>query len=76
MAPVQSLHVPVSIPAPESKEQLAGRTFAYDIRMHMAQRGEQTVAVGIQDDLGRITSFITAAFRVEKRGVTAASSGH
>jgi VWFA-related protein len=76
MAPVQSLHVPVRIPAPESKEQLAGRTFAYDIRMHMAQRGEQTVAAGIQDDLGRTTSFLIAKFRVEKRGVTAASSGH
>jgi VWFA-related protein len=75
MAPVQSLHVPVRISAPESKEQLAGRTFAYDIRMHMAERGEQTVAVGIQDDLGRTSSFITAMFRVEKRGVTAASSG-
>lgn len=41
----------------------------------MAERGEQTVALGIQDDLGRTTSFITEVFRVEKKGVTAASSG-
>lgn len=76
-APVQSVRVPVRIPAPadgNGKEQL-DRLFAYDIRMRMAERGEQTVAVGVQDDLGRTTSFITGVFRVEKKGVTAASSG-
>lgn len=77
MAPVQSVKVPVRIPAPPAgsgKEQL-NRLFAYDIRMRMAERGEQTVALGIQDDLGRTTSFITEVFRVEKKGVTAAPSG-
>ena len=74
MAPVQSVRVPVRIPAAGGKEQL-DRLFAYDIRMRMAERGEQTVALGIQDDLGRTTSFITGVFRVEKKGVTAASSG-
>lgn len=74
MAPVQSVRVPVRIPAAGGKEQL-NRLFAYDIRMRMAERGEQTVALGIQDDLGRTTSFITEVFRVEKKGVTAASSG-
>ncbi len=74
MAPVQSVRVPVSLLAAGGKEQL-DRLFAYDIRMRMAERGEQTVALGIQDDLGHTTSFITGIFRVEKKGVTAAPSG-
>ena len=74
MAPVQSVKVPVRIPAAGGKEQL-NRLFAYDIRMRMAERGEQTVALGIQDDLGHTTSFITEVFRVEKKGVTAVASG-
>lgn len=76
MAPVQKVRVPIRIPAPSGggKEQL-DRLFAYDIRMRMAERGEQTVALGIQDDLGHATSFITGVFWVEKKGVTAASSG-
>jgi hypothetical protein len=74
IAPVQSVRVPVRIPAAAGKEQLA-RTFAYDLRMRMAERGEQTVAVGIQDDLGHTTSFITGVFRVDRKGVTAVSPG-
>lgn len=74
IAPVQSVKVPVRIPAPPGKAQLSG-TFAYDLRMRMAERGEQTVAVGIQDDLGHTTSFITGVFRVDRKGVTAASQG-
>jgi VWFA-related protein len=74
IAPVQSVRVPVRIPAAAGKEQL-GRTFAYDLRMRMAERGEQTVAVGIQDDLGHTTSFITGVFRVDRKGVTAVSPG-
>ncbi len=79
VAPVQSVRVPIRIPAPatpgvEGKQQL-DRLFAYDIRMRMAERGEETVALGIQDDLGHTTSFITRVFRVEKKGVTAAPSG-
>jgi VWFA-related protein len=74
IAPVQSVRVPVRIPAAAGKEQLA-RTFAYDLRMRMAEQGEQTVAVGIQDDLGHTTSFITGVFRVDRKGVTAASPG-
>ena len=74
IAPVQSVRVPVRIPAAVGEEQL-GRTFAYDLRMRMAERGEQTVAVGIQDDLGHTTSFITGVFRVDRKGVTAASPG-
>jgi VWFA-related protein len=72
IAPVQSVKVPVRIPAPPGKDQLSG-TFAYDLRMRMAERGEQTVAVGVQDDLGHTTSFITGVFRVDRKGVTAAS---
>ncbi|MFL6194530.1 MAG: VWA domain-containing protein [Thermoanaerobaculia bacterium] len=74
VAPVQSVHVPVRIPAPPGKDQLAVSHFAYDMRMRMAERGDQTVAVGIQDDLGHTTSFITGAFRVDRKGVTVASS--
>jgi hypothetical protein len=74
IAPVQSVRVPVRIPAATGKEQLA-RTFAYDLRMRMAERGEQTVAVGIQDDLGHTTSFIAGVFRVDRKGVTAVSPG-
>jgi hypothetical protein len=71
---VQSVKVPVRIPAPPGKDQLTG-TFAYDLRMRMAERGEQTVAVGIQDDLGHTTSFITGAFKVDRKGVTAVTAG-
>ncbi len=74
IAPVQSVKVPVRIPAPPGKDQLSG-TFAYDLRMWMAERGEQTVAVGIQDDLGHTTSFITGVFQVDRKGVTAAPAG-
>jgi hypothetical protein len=73
-APVQTVRVSVRIPAGQDKKQLATRNFAYDIRMRMAERGEQTVAVGIQDDLGHTTSFIKESFRVDRKGVTAASS--
>jgi len=75
MAPVQKVRVPVRIPASVAQEQLPGQTFAYDIRMKMAERGEQTVAVGIQDDLGHTTSFITGTFRVDRKGVTAVVAG-
>ena len=73
MAPVQSVRVPVRIPATQVKDPLE-RPFVYDIRMRMARRGEQTVAVGIQDDLGHTTSFLRETFRVDPKGVTAASS--
>jgi VWFA-related protein len=74
VAPVQSVRVPIRLPAAGGKEQLA-RVFAYDLRMRMAERGEQTVAVGIQDDLGHTTSFITGVFRVDRKDVTAVSPG-
>jgi VWFA-related protein len=75
-APVRSVRVPIRIPAAQGKEQLA-RIFAYDLRMRMAERSEQTVAVGIQDDLGHTTSFITGTFRVDSKGaaVVSTSSG-
>lgn len=69
MAPVRSVDVPVRIPAPKETKALAG-AFVYDIRMHMAGKGEQTVAVGVRDDLGQTSSFISTALQVEKRGVT------
>ena len=75
MAPVQKVQVPVRIPATVAREQLPGQTFAYDIRMKMAERGKQTVAVGVQDDLGHVASFITGTFKVDRKGVTAVASG-
>jgi VWFA-related protein len=69
MAPVRSVEVPIRIPAPKDGEALPG-AFAYDLRMHMAGKGEQTVAVGVRDDLGRTSSFLSKALQVEKRGVT------
>lgn len=74
ISPVRNVRVPVRILAAGGEAQL-DRAFVYDIRLRMAERGEQTVAVGIQDDLGRTSSFITEVFRVEKKAVTAASSG-
>ncbi len=71
-APVRSVRVPIRTPAAAGKEQLA-RIFAYDLRMRMAERSEQTVAVGIQDDLGHTTSFITGTFRVDRKGAAAVS---
>ena len=68
-APVRSVRVPIRIPAAGGKEQLA-RIFAYDLRMRMAERSEQTVAVGIQDDLGHTASFITGTFRADRKGAT------
>jgi VWFA-related protein len=70
--PVRSVRVPIRIPAAEGKEHLT-RFFAYDLQMRMAERSEQTVAVGIQDDLGHTTSFITGTFRVDPKGATALS---
>lgn len=69
MAPVRSVDVPVRIPAPQEPEALPG-AFVYDIRMQMAGKGEQTVAVGVRDDLGQTSSFLLKALQVEKRGVT------
>jgi hypothetical protein len=40
----------------------------------MAERSEQTVAVGIQDDLGHTASFITGTFRVDRKGAAAVST--
>lgn len=71
-APVRSVRVPIRLPAAGGKEQLA-RIFAYDLRMRMAERSEQTVAVGIQDDLGHTASFITGTFRVDRKGAVVAS---
>jgi VWFA-related protein len=71
-APVRSVRVPIRIPAAGGKEQLA-RIFAYDLRMRMAERSEQTVAVGIQDDLGHTASFITGTFRVDRKGAAVVS---
>ncbi|HSK76853.1 MAG TPA: VWA domain-containing protein [Thermoanaerobaculia bacterium] len=72
MAPVRSVEIPVRIPAPKGGEALSG-AFVYDIRMTMAGKGEQTVAVGIRDDLGQTASFLAKALQVEKRGVTDAA---
>ncbi|HSN86945.1 MAG TPA: VWA domain-containing protein [Thermoanaerobaculia bacterium] len=72
MAPVRSVEIPVRIPAPKGGEPLSG-AFVYDIRMTMAGKGEQTVAVGIRDDLGQTASFLAKALQVEKRGVTDAA---
>ncbi|HEX6861765.1 MAG TPA: hypothetical protein VF414_03060, partial [Thermoanaerobaculia bacterium] len=69
MAPVRSVEVPIRVPAPSGTGALSG-AFAYDIRMTMAGKGEQTVAVGIRDDLGQTASFLSKALQVEKRGVT------
>src|SRR4029077_6256815 len=71
--PVRSVRVPIRLPAAGGKEQLA-RIFAYDLRMRMAERSEQTVAVGIQDDLGHTASFITGTFRVDRKGAAAVSA--
>ena len=60
MAPVRSVEVPIRIPVPKDGEALPG-AFAYDLRMHMAGKGEQTVAVGVRDDLGRTSSFLSKA---------------
>ena len=69
MAPVRSVEVPIRVPAPNGTEGLPG-VFVYDIRMTMAGKGEQTVAVGVRDDLGQTASFLSKALQVEKRGVT------
>lgn len=73
-APVQSVRVPIRVPAPAGKDPALG-FFDYDLRMRMAERGEQTVAVGIQDDLGHTASFLRTSFRVDRKGVTVATPG-
>lgn len=69
MAPVRSVEIPIRVPAPSGTGALSG-AFVYDIRMTMAGKGEQTVAVGVRDDLGQTASFLSKALQVEKRGVT------
>jgi hypothetical protein len=70
------VRVPIRISAAEGKAQL-DRPFVYDIQMRMAERGEQTVALGIQDDMGQTSSFLRETFRVDRKGVTTSlSDGH
>lgn len=56
-SPVQQVPVPISIPADEI-ERARKQYYVYTITLLM-RSGEQKVAVGVRDDLGSETSFIT-----------------
>jgi len=56
-SPVQQVPVPISIPADEI-ERARKQFYVYTITLLM-RSGEQKVAVGVRDDLGSETSFIT-----------------
>lgn len=56
-SPIQQVPVPISIPADEI-ERAREQFYVYTITLLM-RSGEQKVAVGVRDDLGSETSFIT-----------------
>lgn len=56
-SPIQQVPVPISIPADEI-ERARQQFYVYTITLLM-RAGEQKVAVGVRDDLGSETSFIT-----------------
>lgn len=56
-SPVQQIPVPISIPADEI-EQARGQHYIYTVTLLM-RSGKQKVAVGVRDDLGSETTFIT-----------------
>lgn len=61
-SPVQNTRVPIRIPSGEV-EQARKQSWAYEIPLLM-RRGRHRLAVGIHDDLGGDTSFVTRSFLV------------
>ncbi len=62
LAPVQDVPVPIDIPAAEfdhARKQL----YQYEIRLIM-RAGRQVVAVGVRDEIGAVTGFVTRGVRV------------
>ncbi|MDX1630703.1 MAG: VWA domain-containing protein [Thermoanaerobaculia bacterium] len=61
-SPVQNTRVPIRIPS-EELERARTQSWAYEIPLLM-RRGRQRLAVGLHDDLGGDTSFVTKSFVV------------
>ncbi|MCB1054197.1 MAG: VWA domain-containing protein [Acidobacteria bacterium] len=61
-APVQQVPVPISIPV-DQVDTARDQTFVYTLQLLM-RAGNQRVAVGVRDDLGSDTSFLSRSVRV------------
>lgn len=62
VAPVQDLPIPIDIPSDQYK-QARGAFYKYSITLQM-RRGRQVVAVGVRDEIGSVTSYVTQGLTV------------
>ena len=62
LAPVADVPVPIDIPAAEL-EAAKGQYFQYEMKLIM-RTGRQVVAVGIRDEIGSTSGFITRGMRI------------
>ncbi len=62
LAPVQDVPVPIDIPDAEL-EQAMEQYYQYEVKLLM-RGGRQVVAVGVRDEIGAVTGFVTRGVRV------------
>lgn len=62
VAPVQDLPIPIDI-SREEYEQAKGAFYKYSVTLQM-RRGRQIVAVGVRDEIGSVTSYVTQGLTV------------
>jgi VWFA-related protein len=65
--PVRQVSVPLRVPGAEMAA-TARKPFVYELKLEM-RSGEQTLAVGVQDEIARSGSFLVRGVRVDKGGV-------
>ena len=69
LAPVQDVPVPIDIPDAEF-ERAKAQFYQYEMKLIM-RGGHQVVAVGVRDEIGAVTGFVTRGLRVgDGRGDT------
>ena len=59
---VQQAYVPIEIPADEVEEAL-GKFYTYEARLLM-RPGRHAIAVGVRDEIGAVSSFVTGGVTV------------
>ena len=64
--PVRQVAVPLRVPGAEMAA-TARKPFVYELKLEM-RSGEQTLAVGVQDEIARTGSFLVRGIRVDKAG--------
>jgi hypothetical protein len=65
-APTLQVEVPLRVPEVE-RVATPGRPFVYELRLEM-RTGEQVIAIGVHDEIGRSGSFLVRGIRVDKAG--------